>query len=80
MPTEDLLYLQDQYDDWKSRVQIDTKPQETYLVQICLILLDIYKARMAGKHKKRKKKRTADQDKSFEKSLRKLIESLTVKN
>lgn len=49
MPTEDLLYLQDQYDDWKSRVQIDTKPQETYLVQICLILLDIYKARMAGK-------------------------------
>ena len=49
MPNEDLLYLQDQYDDWKSRVQIDTKPQETYLVQICLILLDIYKARMAGK-------------------------------
>ena len=34
------------------------------------------KARMAGKHTKGPKKRTADQDKSFEKSLRKLIESL----
>ena len=33
------------------------------------------KARMAGKHTKGPKKRTADQDKSFEKSLRKLIES-----
>lgn len=45
----DYLYLQDQYDDWKARVQIDTKSQETYLVQICFILLDIYKARMSGK-------------------------------
>lgn len=47
--TEDYLYLQDQYDDWKSRVQIDTKPQETYLVQVCFILLDIFKARKNGK-------------------------------
>ena len=41
----DYLYLQDQYDDWRSRTQLDTKSQETYVVQICLQLLDIYKDR-----------------------------------
>ena len=45
----DYLYLQDQYDDWRARTQVDTKSQETYIVQICLQLLDIYKDRKQGK-------------------------------
>lgn len=45
---EDYLYLQDQYDDWRSRVQVDSKPQETYIVRICFKLLDIWKAQRKG--------------------------------
>lgn len=46
---EDYLYLQDQYDDWNSRVQISSKSQETYIVRICFKLLDIWKAQRQGK-------------------------------
>lgn len=46
---DDYLFLQDQYDDWKTRTQVDSKSQEIYVVQICCILLDIYKARKKGK-------------------------------
>lgn len=46
---EDYLYLQDQYDDWCSRTQVDSKSQQTYIVRICFKLLDIYKAQKAGK-------------------------------
>jgi len=46
---EDYLYLQDQYDDWCGRTQVDSKSQQTYVVQICLTLLDIYKDRKSGK-------------------------------
>lgn len=46
---DDYLYLQDQYDDWKARTQVDSKSQETYIVRICFKLLDIYKAQRAGK-------------------------------
>ena len=46
---EDYLYLQDQYDDWCTRTQVDSKSQQTYVVQICLTLLDIYKDRKLGK-------------------------------
>lgn len=46
---EDYLYLQDQYDDWKSRTQVDGKSAETYIIQICFILLDIWKAKKSGK-------------------------------
>ena len=45
----DYLYLQDQYDDWRARTQVDSKSQETYVMQICLQLLDIDKDRKAGK-------------------------------
>lgn len=45
----DYIYLQDQYDDWKVRTQVDSKSQETYVQQICLQLLDIDKDRKAGK-------------------------------
>ena len=46
---EDYLYLQDQYDDWCSRTQVDSKSQQTYVVQICMQLLDIYKDRKSNK-------------------------------
>ena len=46
---EDYLYLQDQYDDWCGRTQVDSKAQQTYVAQICLTLLDIYKDRKSGK-------------------------------
>ena len=46
---EDYLYLQDQYDDWCSRTQVDSKSQQTYVVQISFALLEIYKDRKEGK-------------------------------
>jgi len=46
---EDYLYLQDQYDDWCSRTQVDSKSQQTYVIQICMQLLDIYKDRRSNK-------------------------------
>ena len=46
---EDYLYLQDQYDDWRSRTQVDSKSQETYIVQICFKQLEIWKAQKVGK-------------------------------
>lgn len=45
----DYLYLQDQYDDWVNRTQVDSKSQETYIVRICFKLLDIWKAQKEGK-------------------------------
>ena len=47
--SEDYLYLQDQYDDWCARTEVDSKSQQTYIVRICFKLLDIYKAQKAGK-------------------------------
>lgn len=46
---EDYLYLQDQYDDWKSRSQVDSKSQETYIIQICFKQLEIWKAQKSDK-------------------------------
>ena len=48
-PTEDLLYLQDQYDDWCLRTEVSSKSQQTYIIRICFKLLDIYKAQKEGK-------------------------------
>lgn len=45
----DYVYLQDQYDDFKSRTQVDSKSQEVYVMQICLSLLEIDKDRKSGK-------------------------------
>lgn len=47
--SDDYLYLQDQYDDWRSRTQIDSKSQETYIIQICFKQLEIWKAQKSGK-------------------------------
>lgn len=49
---EDYLYLQDQYDDWRSRTQVDSKSQETYVVQICFAQLNLWKAQRSGKDTK----------------------------
>ena len=46
---EDYLYLQDQYDDWCARTEVNSKSQQTYIVRICFKLLDIYKAQKSGK-------------------------------
>lgn len=46
---EDYLYLQDQYDDWRGRTQVDSKSQETYIVQICFKQLEIWKAQKSGR-------------------------------
>lgn len=49
LSTQDYLYLQDQYDDWCARTQVDTKSQQTYIVQICYKQLEIWKAQRVGK-------------------------------
>lgn len=46
---DDYLYLQDQYDDWKLRTEVDSKSQETYIIQICFKQLEIWKAQKTGK-------------------------------
>lgn len=45
----DYLYLQDQYDDWRARTQVDSKSQETLIVQICFKQLEIWKAQKEGR-------------------------------
>lgn len=45
----DYLFLQDQYDDFRARTQVDSKSQEIYVTQICQQLLEIDKDRKAGK-------------------------------
>lgn len=45
---EEYLYLQDQYDDWCARTQVDSKSQQLYVVRICFKLLDIWKAQRRG--------------------------------
>ncbi len=47
--TQQYAFLQNQYDDWRARTQIDTKPQELYLVNICMTQLQIYEAQKAGR-------------------------------
>ena len=47
--TAQYAFLQNQYDDWKARTQIDTKSQETYIINICMLQLQIYDAQKAGK-------------------------------
>lgn len=46
---EDYLFLQNTYDDWASRTQVDSKSQEVYVTRICCKLLEIWKAERAGK-------------------------------
>ena len=48
----DYLYLQDQYDDWYARTQVDSISQQTLIVQICFVQLNLWKAQKAGKDTK----------------------------
>lgn len=45
----DLVWLENNYQDWCARTAVDSLSQETYVKQICLQLLDIDKDRKAGK-------------------------------
>lgn len=45
----DYLFLQDQFDDFRARTQVDSKSQEIYVTEICKQLLEIDKDRKAGK-------------------------------
>ena len=45
---DEYLYLQDQYDDWCSRTQVDSKSQQIYVTRICHKLLDIWRAEKNG--------------------------------
>jgi hypothetical protein len=45
----DYLYLQEQYDDWRARTEIDSKAADMYVMQICLQNMDIDKDRKSGK-------------------------------
>ena len=47
--SEDYLYLQDQYDDWCARTEVNSKSQQTYIIQICFKQLEIWKAQKVGK-------------------------------
>ena len=47
-PTEDLIFLENEYRSWIQRTQVDSKSQETYVKRICFKLLDIDKAQKLG--------------------------------
>lgn len=47
--TQQYSFLQNQYDDWKARTQVDTKSQELYLINICMLQLQIYESQKAGR-------------------------------
>jgi len=46
--TEDYVFLQDQYDDWITRHECQTKSQEEMFKHICYTQLDIKKAKQKG--------------------------------
>ena len=45
---EEYLYLQDQYDDWCARTQVESKAQQLYVIRICFKLLDIWNTQKKG--------------------------------
>ena len=45
---EDYMYLEDEYLDWTTRHECNTKAQEEVFKQICYAQLDILKAKRAG--------------------------------
>lgn len=55
---QDYKFLQDQYEDWTARTQVDSKSQELIIQRICFKQLDIWKAQKAGRE-------TKDLDKSL---------------
>lgn len=49
---EDYMFLYDEYVDWTSRHECDTKSKEELIKQICFVQLDLFKANRAGKDTK----------------------------
>lgn len=62
MPDEDLLFLENEYEDWVGRYICQTKADEALFEMLCLNRLDAAKARRASKP-------TKDLDKSFQEML-----------
>lgn len=58
-PDEDLLFLEEQYEDWVSRYECNTKSTEEIFKRICFNQLENYKARLRGDSVK-------ENDKSFQ--------------
>lgn len=59
LPADDLIFLENEYEDWVSRYECQTKAQEEIFERICLNKLDAAKARKEGKP-------TKDIDKSLQ--------------
>lgn len=52
MTEADYLFLQDEYDDWMQRTPVDSKAQETIIIQLCFNQLNLWKAQKAGRDTK----------------------------
>lgn len=65
---EDYMYLQSQYEDWQSRVEINTKPQELLFQRLCCKQLDAHKLQIQGKDTK-----------DVDKSIQEMMSSLNIK-
>lgn len=49
---EDYVFLYNEYTDWTSRHECDTKSKEELIKQICFVQLDLFKANRAGRDTK----------------------------
>ena len=67
-PNEDLMFLEDEYQDWTTRYACESKAQELLFKRICFKQLEIDKAQKAGR-----------ETKELDKTLQELMGSLSVK-
>ena len=67
-PNEDLMFLENEYQDWTTRYACESKAQELLFKRICFKQLEIDKAQKAGR-----------ETKDMDKTLQELMSSLSVK-
>lgn len=67
-PNEDLMFLENEYQDWTTRYACESKAQELLFKRICFKQLEIDKAQKAGR-----------ETKELDKTLQELMGSLSVK-
>ena len=67
-PNEDLMFLENEYQDWTTRYTCESKAQELLFKRICFKQLEIDKAQKAGR-----------ETKELDKTLQELMGSLSVK-
>jgi hypothetical protein len=67
-PNEDLMFLEDEYQDWTTRYSCESKAQELLFKRICFKELEIDKAQKSGRDTK-----------EMDKTLQELMSSLSVK-